>query len=50
MMPTDAHTSKKFTCMSFEKSEVASAEYQKKNNNNNKMGCEQALHSFLLSH
>ena len=32
MMPANAHTSKKFTCMCFEKSEVTSAEYQKKNN------------------
>ena len=26
MMPANAHTSKKFTCMCFEKSEVTSAE------------------------
>ena len=30
MMPANAHTSKKFTRMCFEKSEVTSAEYQKK--------------------
>ena len=30
MMPANAHTSKKFIRMGFEKSEVTSAEYQKK--------------------
>ena len=29
-MPANAHTSKKFTHMCFEKSEITSAEYQKK--------------------
>ena len=29
MMPANAHSSRKFTRMCFEKSEVASAEYQK---------------------
>ena len=28
-MPANAHTSKNFTCMCFEKSKVASAEYKK---------------------
>ena len=32
MMPANAHTSKKFTRMRFEKSEVTSAEYQKNEN------------------
>ena len=39
MMPANADTNKKFTRMGFEKSEVTSAEYQKKII---KMGCEQA--------
>ena len=30
MIPANAHTSKKFTRMCFEKSKVTSAEYQKK--------------------
>ena len=44
MMRANAHASKKFTRMCFEKSEVTSAEKKEKSS------CEQAPHSLLLSH
>ena len=46
MMPVNAHTSKKFTRLCFEKSEVTSAEYQKKQKIS--MGCKQARHSLKM--